>query len=121
MVVVSMIATALLQLGGVASVLPFLSVAANPERFANSQFGYFSGVVVPHHRREAVGLRDRNSCHRVAVLASASNIISQMVVARYVGDLGHWLRMQLLAKYYSQPYLVFCLSQLRSPYEESKC
>jgi ABC-type multidrug transport system fused ATPase/permease subunit len=29
------------------------------------------------------------------------------MTARYVGDLGHWLRMQLIAKYYSQPYLYF--------------
>ena len=41
------------------------------------------------------------------VVASASTIVSQVIVARYVGAVGHWLRMQLLSKYYSQPYLYF--------------
>ncbi len=44
-VVVSMIVVAILQLGGVASVLPFLSVAANPEGFAASRIWFVSGLV----------------------------------------------------------------------------
>ena len=106
-VVVSMIVTALLQLGGVASVLPFLSVAANPERFATSGLGTFLvSLFQITDVRQLVYITGILAILSL-LLASASNIFSQMVVARYVGDLGHWLRMQLLAKYYSQPYLYF--------------
>ena len=106
-VVASMIITAILQLGGVASVLPFLSVAANPENFASSKLGSF--LVSTFHisdPRQLVYVTGILSIVSL-VVASASTIFSQIVVARYVGALGHWLRMQLLSKYYSQPYLYF--------------
>ena len=119
-VVASMIFTAVLQLGGVASVLPFLSVAANPEGFASSKFGSFLvstlQITDPRQLVYVTGTLTILSL----VLASASTILSQIVVARYVGDLGHWLRMQLLSKYYSQPYLLLRLSQLCGPHEEGE-
>jgi ATP-binding cassette, subfamily B, bacterial PglK len=106
-VVTTMLLQALLQMGGVASVLPFLSVAADPENFANSHFGrllmsisqitdarnlvYVTGILA------IIGL----------VVASLSAIASQVIVGHYVAALGHWLRMQLLSKYYSQPYSYF--------------
>ena len=91
-----------------ASVLPFLSVAANPEGFASFRIGFVSGLV-------AFNITDSQQLVYVTgilaivslVVASASTILSQIMTARYVGDLGHWLRMQLIAKYYSQPYLYF--------------
>ena len=106
-VVVSMILTAVLQLGGVASVLPFLSVAAHPEGFAASGLGKF--LVSMFHitdNRQLVYLTGTLAILSL-VVASASTIVSQVIVARYVGAVGHWLRMQLLSKYYSQPYLYF--------------
>jgi HlyD family secretion protein len=106
-VVVSMIGVALLQLGGVASVLPFLSVAASPDNFAASRLGTFLvsllKVTDPKQLVYVTGVLAIISL----VVASASTILSQIITARYVGDLGHWLRMQLIAKYYSQPYLYF--------------
>ena len=104
-VVASMIIVAVLQLGGVASVLPFLSVAAHPEGFATSSLGK---VLV-----SMFNITDNKQLVYVTgvlaivslVVASASTVISQVIVARYVGAVGHWLRMQLLSKYYSQPYL----------------
>jgi ABC-type multidrug transport system fused ATPase/permease subunit len=106
-VVVSMIVVAILQLGGVASVLPFLSVAANPEGFASSDFGKFlvSSLKITDSR-QLVYVTGTLAIISL-VVASASTIMSQIITARYVGDLGHWLRMQLIAKYYSQPYLYF--------------
>jgi ATP-binding cassette, subfamily B, bacterial PglK len=106
-VVASMIIVAVLQLGGVASVLPFLSVAAHPEGFATSSLGK---VLV-----SMFNITDNKQLVYVTgvlaivslVVASASTVISQVIVARYVGAVGHWLRMQLLSKYYSQPYLYF--------------
>ena len=106
-VVASMIIQAILQLGGVASVLPFLSVAAHPEGFANSEFGRF--LVSTFHLadpRQLVYVTGTLAIFSL-VIASASSIASQVIVARYVGSLGHWLRMQLLSKYYSQPYAYF--------------
>jgi ATP-binding cassette, subfamily B, bacterial PglK len=106
-VVLSMIVVAILQLGGVASVLPFLSVAANPQGFASSRFGSFL-VSLLHitDPRQLVYVTGALAMISLWV-ASASTIVSQIITARYVGELGHWLRMQLLAKYYSQPYLYF--------------
>jgi ATP-binding cassette, subfamily B, bacterial PglK len=106
-VVASMIFTAVLQLGGVASVLPFLSVAANPENFASSKLGSVLvstfQITDPKQLIYVTGVLAIVSL----VIASASTVLSQIIVARYVGAIGHWLRMQLLSKYYSQPYLYF--------------
>ena len=102
-----MVIVAILQLGGVASVLPFLSVAAHPEGFASSRLGVFLvsffQISDPKQLVYVTGVLAIISL----VVASAATILSQIIMARYVGDLGHWLRMQLIAKYYSQPYLYF--------------
>ena len=106
-VVGSMIVVALLQLGGVASVLPFLSVAAHPEGFAETGLGKFLVTTFRiTDNRQLVYLTGALAIISLA-MASASTIVSQIIVARYVGGIGHWLRMQLLSKYYSQPYLYF--------------
>jgi ABC-type multidrug transport system fused ATPase/permease subunit len=107
LVVASMIIQAILQLGGVASVLPFLSVAAHPEGFANSQFGSLLTsafhITDPKQLVYVTGILAIFSL----LLASGSAIASQVIIARYVSSVGHWLRMQLLSKYYSQPYPFF--------------
>ncbi len=106
-VVASMIVVAVLQLGGVASVLPFLSVAAHPKGFATSNFGkILISIFNITDNRQLVYVTGVVAIVSL-VVASASTIISQVIVARYVGAVGHWLRMQLLSKYYSQPYLYF--------------
>ena len=106
-VVGSMILQAILQLGGVASVLPFLSVAANPEGFATSKFGNFLvstfQITDPRYLVYVTGIL----AIIALLLASGSAMVSQVIVSRYVGSLGHFLRMQLLLKYYSQPYAYF--------------
>jgi ATP-binding cassette, subfamily B, bacterial PglK len=106
-VVGSMILQAILQLGGVASVLPFLSVAADPQKFAASKFGQLLvstfRITDPNQLVYVTGI-----LAIIAILfASGSAIASQIIVSKYVGSLGHWLRMQLLSKYYSQPYAYF--------------
>ena len=106
-VVLSMIIVAILQLGGVASVLPFLSVAANPEGFASSRFGVFLVSMLQLSDAKQLVYVTGVLAIISLVVASAATILSQIIMARYVGDLGHWLRMQLIAKYYSQPYLYF--------------
>jgi len=106
-VVGSMVFQAILQLGGVASVVPFLSVAANPETFASSNFGkILVSIFQITDPRQLVYVTGTLSILAL-VLASASAIGSQVIVSKYVGSLGHWLRMQLLSKYYSQPYAYF--------------
>jgi ABC-type multidrug transport system fused ATPase/permease subunit len=106
-VIASMVLQAVLQLGGVASVVPFLSVAADPARFANSTLGSFLislfGITDPQQLVYVTGILSIFSL----LLASASAIANQVISARYVASLGHWLRMQLLSKYYSQPYAYF--------------
>ena len=100
-VIASMVLQAVLQLGGVASVLPFLSVASHPENFASSQLGqwlmYIFGVTNPRQLVYITGTLAIVSL----VIASASSIANQVIVSKYVGQ------MQLLFKYYSQPYAYF--------------
>ena len=107
LVVVSMIFQAILQLGGVASVLPFLSVAAHPEGFANSPYG--SLLMSTLHLTDTKQLVYVTGVLSILSLlaASASSVINQVIMARYVASIGHWLRMQLISKYYSQPYAFF--------------
>jgi ATP-binding cassette, subfamily B, bacterial PglK len=106
-VVATMLLQALLQMGGVASVLPFLSVAAHPENFANSQFGRMLmsifQITDPRQLVYVTGILAIVSL----VIASISAIANQVIAGHYVAALGHWLRMQLLSKYYSQPYAYF--------------
>ena len=82
-------------------------MAANPEGFASSRLGVFLvsflQISDPKQLVYVTGVLAIISL----VVASAATILSQIIMARYVGDLGHWLRMQLIAKYYSQPYLYF--------------
>ena len=106
-VIASMVIQAVLQLGGVASVLPFLSVAAHPENFATSPLGQFLintfRLTDPRQLVYVTGIL----AIAFLVIASASSIASQVIVSKYVHRLGHWLRLQLLVKYYSQPYSYF--------------
>ena len=85
MVVASMIFQAILQLGGVASVLPFLSVAAHPEGFATSKFGAF--LMSTFHITDPKQLVYVTGTLAIfsLLLASGSAIASQVIVARYVG------------------------------------
>jgi ABC-type multidrug transport system fused ATPase/permease subunit len=103
----SMIAQAILQLVGVASVVPFLSVAARPEGFAQSKLGSF--LISIFHLTDPKQLVYVTGTLTILalVVASVFTIATQAIVAKYVGSLGHWLRMQLLFKYYSQPYPYF--------------
>jgi ABC-type multidrug transport system fused ATPase/permease subunit len=106
-VILSIVVQAILQLGGVASVLPFLSVAADPEKFATSPSGQFlTNVFRLSDPRQLVYVTGALAILSL-VIASASSIANQLIMSRYVGALGHWLRMQLLFKYYSQPYAYF--------------
>jgi ATP-binding cassette, subfamily B, bacterial PglK len=106
-VIASMVIQAVLQLGGVASVLPFLSVAANPGNFAASPLGQFlTNTFRLTDPRQLVYVTGTLALLSL-IVASASSIANQVIVSRYVGSLGHWLRMQLLFKYYSQPYSYF--------------
>jgi ATP-binding cassette, subfamily B, bacterial PglK len=105
--IASMVIQAVLQLGGVASVLPFLSVAANPENFATSPFGQFlTNTFRLTDPRQLVYVTGIFSI-AFLIIASAAAIGNQIITAKYTHRLGHWLRQQLLYKYYSQPYAYF--------------
>ena len=120
MVIGSMILTAVFQLGGVASVLPFLSVAAHPEGFAASGLGKF--LVSMFHitdNRQLVYLTGALAILSL-VLASGSTIVSQVIVGALCW--GHWALATHAAPFQVlQPTVpVLCLSQLCGPYEEGE-
>ena len=79
-VVASMLLQGALQLGGVASVLPFLSVAAHPENFANSQFGRL--LMSIFHLTDA-----RLLVYVTGVLAIVSLVIASVISHRKPGHL----------------------------------
>src|SRR5260370_42371434 len=83
-VVASMIFQAILQLGGVASVVPFLLGAARPEGFANSKFGQF--LMSTFHLtdpKQLVYVTGTLSIFSL-LIASGSAIASKVIVARDV-------------------------------------
>ena len=106
-VLASMILVGVLQLGGVASIVPFLSVAAEPDEFSRSQLG--GALMTVFHIENPSNLVYVTGILSIVSLAVASVaiIVNQLLVSKYVGGVGHALRMRLLNKYYSQPYAYF--------------
>ena len=113
--IASMVIQAVLQLGGVASVLPFLSVAANPENFATSPFGQFlTNIFRLTDPRQLVYV---TGIFAIAflIIASASAIANQVIAAKYTHRLGHWLRHAASFQILQPALLLLCFAQLRCP------
>ena len=116
-----MIFQAILQLGGVASVVPFLSVAAHPEGFASSNFGKF--LVSIFHITDP----------RQLVYVTGTLSIFSLVIASAIcnSEPGHrleirWVSWTLAAD--ATPFqvlpsalCVFRFSQFCGPHKEGKC
>lgn len=101
------VAQGLLQVVGVTSIFPFLALAANPEGFMNSGIGIRIQEWLP-------GITERTLLIWAGVFAIvalvASNgmlLFGEVVRARYVQGLGHWLRVRLLTRMMSNPYTYF--------------
>ena len=101
------LAQGIFQVVGVTSIFPFLAIAADPDRIRHSQFGLrFLALLPPMSNRELlitagivaiVGL----------VLSNAVNLLAEYARTRYAHSFGHWLRVRLLQRIASQPYVYF--------------
>ena len=97
----------ILQVVGVTSILPFLAMAAKPEDFMQSRVGQEILRIWPGMTQKELLLSA--GLFAIAMLA-ASNLVlllGEVVRARYVRGLGHWLKTGLLARMMSNPYHYF--------------
>ena len=96
-----------MQVIGVASVFPFLAVAANPSAFRESKIG--SAVLKPFPEFSDSDLLFIAGFLSIALLfvSNASSLISDYARARYSHGLGHWLRVRLLQEMAGKPWSYF--------------
>lgn len=97
----------LFQVAGVTSIFPFLALVADPNGFKSSGFGKWTLSLFP-------GASDKELLIGAGVLtvlfllmANLSLLLGEVVRARYVHGLGHWLRTRVLAHIISNPYPYF--------------
>jgi ABC-type multidrug transport system fused ATPase/permease subunit len=97
----------LMQVAGVTSVFPFLSVASNPAFFRESALG--KRILGPWPELTDSQLLVCAGLFSIAVLvlASLAQIAGEVVRARYAQGFGHWLQVRLLTKIVSQPWTYF--------------
>ena len=107
LVLAVILAQGISQLVGVASVLPFLAIAADPEAAIGTKIGQtfvgLSGISEPRSLIVVAGLVSVAAL----VFASIVNFLSVYVQGRYNASLCHWLRLELLRHYSNLPYSFF--------------
>jgi ATP-binding cassette, subfamily B, bacterial PglK len=104
---ISMFVVAILQLIGVASIMPFLSAAAAPEQFQASKVGALLQEVFHTSTPAQLIYLTGIICIVLLVVVNAGSFVNQLIVAKYSSSLAHWLRMTLLESYYAKPYSYF--------------
>jgi ABC-type multidrug transport system fused ATPase/permease subunit len=100
-------AQALFQVIGVTSIFPFLAIAADPERIRRSEFGTrFLKLLPPMENRQLLLVAGVIAI--AGLLASnAVNLLAEYARTRYSQNFAHWLRVRLLRRMASQPYIYF--------------
>jgi ABC-type multidrug transport system fused ATPase/permease subunit len=97
----------LFQVLGVTSILPFLALAADPDKLRNSQVGgKFLNALPPmddHRLLLVAGIL----AIVMLCLANGMSLLGDFVRNRYSLQFGHWLRVRLLRKIVSRQYTDF--------------
>lgn len=103
----AVVLNAVFQVIGVASIFPFLAIAANPARFRGSQLGKFIVELLPEFSDQ--GLIIFAGCLSIAMMVAANvvSVATEYVRATYAHQVGHWMRVRLLRHILSQPYAYF--------------
>ena len=101
------LAQALFQVIGITSIFPFLALAADPDRIRRSHFGTrFLSMFPPMENRQL--LLAAGVIALAGLLASnAVNLLAEYARTRYAQNFAHWLRVRLLRRMASQPYIYF--------------
>ena len=98
---------ALFQVIGVTSIFPFLAIAADPERIRRSHFGMrFLELFPPMENRQLLVIAGVIAITGLLV-SNAINLLAEYARTRYAHNFAHWLRVRLLRRMASQPYVYF--------------
>jgi len=101
------LAQALFQVIGITSIFPFLAIAADPERIRRSRFGtQFLSLFPPMENRQLLLVAGIIAIVAL-LLSNAVNLLSEYARTRYAQNFAHWLRVRLLRRIASQPYIYF--------------
>jgi len=96
-----------LQVAGVASIFPFLAVAADPSAFRQSRIGgELLGQLSPMSNEQVLIVVGVVSILAL-VVSNAANLISDYFRGLYAHGLGNWLRLRLLTQIANQPWSYF--------------
>ena len=101
------LAQALLQVVGVTSVLPFLSVAADPDKFRGSELGQALLAWLPEMDNTTLLLVFGSASLLVLAASSILSVVAQYARSRYAQGFAHWLRTRMLLQLADQPYAYF--------------
>lgn len=96
-----------IQIIGIASVFPFLALAADPAQVMNSQIGRYLELVLPQPTTDGLLVFTGVAAIALLLLANLSSLATEAFNARYVQSCSHWLRMRVLEQISSQPYAYF--------------
>jgi ABC-type multidrug transport system fused ATPase/permease subunit len=97
----------LLQVAGVTSIFPFLALVADPRQFFASPLGEWVTAVWPMATVEQLIFLAGVGSITFLFLANLSLLMGEVIRARYVHGLGHWLRTRVLAHILANPYAYF--------------
>ena len=98
---------AFFQVIGITSIFPFLAIAADPERIRRSHFGtQFLSLFPPMEDRQLLLIAGIIAIVAL-LLSNAVNLLSEYARTRYSQNFAHWLRVRLLRRMASQPYVYF--------------
>jgi ABC-type multidrug transport system fused ATPase/permease subunit len=101
------LAQALFQVIGVTSIFPFLAIAADPERIRRSHFGTRFLSLFPLMENRQLLLVAGLIAIAGLLTSNAVNLLAEYARTRYAQNFAHWLRVRLLRRMASQPYIYF--------------
>lgn len=97
----------LFQVAGVTSIFPFLALVADPAQFYASPLGRWVTAHYPQVGPDTLMLFAGLGSIAFLFLANGSLLVGEVIRARYVHGLGHWLRTRVLAHILANPYAYF--------------
>ncbi len=103
-----MVVQGVFQVVGVASIFPFLALAADPSQLTVTPFGSWlvSGWLSGLDQSQLLLVAGVFAA-LMLVVSNVMNILGEFIRGQYAHHFGHWLRMRLLNQMLAQPYRYF--------------
>lgn len=102
-----LLAQALAQVIGVASIFPILALATDAQGFLSNPNVAKAIEVLPPMSDEQLLISAAGFFVLTLLISSATALVAEYSRNRYAFAMGHWLRMQLLENYSKRPYRFF--------------